>query len=131
MRLSKRVQTEVSTECKVQQQFRETANINSIMRKALKARQMPLEFAERANKGFYGDFTGMDFRAIQERMIEAKESFMRLPSEIRKRFGHSPANLVEFMENPENKVEAQKLGLLPPDKPAADKPAAPAAPSAT
>jgi hypothetical protein len=39
---------------------------------------------------------------------------MALPADIRTQFDNNPANLIGFLNNPANKTEAEKLGLLKP-----------------
>jgi len=60
----------------------------------------------------YGDFTGMEFSNMQNIVANANSAFQELPAEIRSRFKNNPKNLVEFMEHPENREEAIKLGLI-------------------
>ncbi len=51
-------------------------------------------------------------------MIEAQENFMRLPANIRKRFDNDPAQLIEFINDPNNLDEAINIGLAKePEKP--------------
>ena len=44
-------------------------------------------------------------------VASAQQKFDQLPAELRKRFGNSPVQLVEFLSNSENDLEAVKLGL--------------------
>jgi hypothetical protein len=37
---------------------------------------------------------------------------MALPANIRSRFDNDPAKLIDFMENPANREEAESLGLV-------------------
>jgi len=37
---------------------------------------------------------------------------MRLPADLRARFDNDPAQLIQFLENSDNKDEAIKLGLV-------------------
>jgi phage internal scaffolding protein len=60
----------------------------------------------------FGDLTGLDFKAANDLIAAAKSTFENLPSEIRNRFKNSPEELLTFMENPENRDEAIKLGLI-------------------
>ena len=60
----------------------------------------------------FGDMTGIDFQTMQNKVLEAEESFAKLPSEIRKEFENSPAKLLEFMDNPDNREKAIELGLI-------------------
>ena len=62
----------------------------------------------------YGDFTNIeDFHNANNRIIQAREDFLALPSEIREQFDNDPGQLVEFINDPDNIEEAQEMGLLP------------------
>lgn len=60
----------------------------------------------------FGELRGVDFKDMQDRVANAISMFNELPSKIRNRFDNSPAELLRFMENPENRSEAIKLGLI-------------------
>ena len=60
----------------------------------------------------FGDLSGLDFKAMQDKVIEAVNMFGELPSEIRNRFDNSPAELIRFMDNADNRDEPIKLGLI-------------------
>lgn len=62
----------------------------------------------------FGDLSGLDFKTAMDLVTSAKASFDQLPSAVRKRFANSPELLLEFMEHPENRDEAIKLGLISP-----------------
>lgn len=76
----------------------------------------------RPNAGFYGDFTNAsDYQDSLNRVMDAQESFMTLPSDLRLRFQNDPFALLSFLENPANREEAVKLGIISPqidEKPA-------------
>lgn len=63
-------------------------------------------------EGKFGDLTGSDFKEMQDKVLEAKRMFGELPSEIRNRFQNSPYLLLEFMEDQDNRKEAEELGLI-------------------
>jgi phage internal scaffolding protein len=61
----------------------------------------------------YGDFSGIgDYHSALNRVIAAQDEFDALPAQIRARFDNDPANLIEFLENENNRPEAEKLGLV-------------------
>lgn len=66
-----------------------------------------------------GDFSeygpGTDFLSAQNYLVEAQASFDALPAKIRARFQNNPAELLNFLEDPENRSDAIKLGLLNPE----------------
>lgn len=61
--------------------------------------------------------------------INAENAFMSLDAKTRKRFDNDPAQLLSFLENPENRQEAIALGMIPEPvptpSPAAPEPVAP------
>jgi len=61
-----------------------------------------------------GDLTQTDYQTMLNKIITAKEEFSDLPSNIRKRFGNDPGQLLGFMENPNNRKEAEELGIINP-----------------
>jgi len=67
-----------------------------------------------------GDFTEVaDYHSAMIQVAAAQESFMALPSALRKRFGNDPGNLLNFLSDPQNLSEAVSLGLV--NAPPADK----------
>lgn len=66
-------------------------------------------------EGRFGDMTGADFKAMQDKVANAKSMFSALPADVRKFFANQPSNLLEFMEDPNNRDKAIELGLIDPD----------------
>lgn len=63
----------------------------------------------------YGDFTqATDFQEMSNRVIQARNEFMSLPSRIRKRFNNDPGLLIDFLADEDNYQEALELGLVKP-----------------
>jgi phage internal scaffolding protein len=94
-----------------QQHFRDECDINNILRQFNVTGLLP----ENTLSPRYGDFTGIsDYQTALNQVIAAEDEFMRLPAELRARFDNDPGNLIEFLENSENKDEAIKLGLVNP-----------------
>jgi phage internal scaffolding protein len=92
-----------------QQHFKDECDINNILRQFNVTGLLP----ENALSPRYGDFTGIsDYHTALNQVIAAEDEFMRLPAELRARFENDPAQLIEFLENSENKDEAIKLGLV-------------------
>jgi len=96
-----------------QQHFKDECDINNILRQFNITGILP----EHALSPRYGDFTGVtDYHSALNQVIAAEDEFMSLPAETRARFDNDPALLIEFLDNPQNKNEAIKLGLV--NKPA-------------
>lgn len=92
-----------------QQQFKDESDINNI----LKQFNITGELPNAPLSPRYGDFTGIsDYKTALDRVIAADEEFMNLPAQLRARFDNEPANLIEFLENEQNRSEAEKLGLV-------------------
>ncbi|WNK12416.1 MAG: internal scaffolding protein [Microvirus sp.] len=108
-----------------QQHFTEAADLNTIA-KRFGLEKGPLPIAP-LDPNAYGDFSNVpDLRTILDLAHQAKESFNELPPKLRARFNNEPAQLWEFVNDPENADEAVRLGLLkrretPPEPPTADK----------
>ena len=92
-----------------QQHFKDECDINNILRQFNITGLLP----EAPLSPRYGDFSGIgDYHTALNRVMAAKEEFMTLPAQIRARFNNDPANLIEFLENSDNRAEAEELGLI-------------------
>lgn len=61
----------------------------------------------------FGDFSqSTDYTSVVFALDASKRAFESLPSAIRRRFNNDPAELVKFLEDPANREEAEKLGLI-------------------
>lgn len=93
-----------------QQQFKDKCNINEIMRKYHKTGMID---HLRRSPGQYADLTQIkDYDAALNTVINARQSFMTLPSEVRSRFQNEPQALINFLQDEKNYEEGVKLGLL-------------------
>lgn len=60
----------------------------------------------------YGDFSNADdYLACVLRINEAREEFLRLPAQVRKRCDNNPGRFLELVLNPETRGELLELGL--------------------
>ena len=92
-----------------QQHHKDECDINNILRQFNITGLLP----EAALSPRYGDFTGIgDYHTALNQVIAAEDEFMSLPATLRARFGNDPAQLIEFLDNPENYNEAISLGLV-------------------
>ena len=97
-----------------QQQFKEEADINTIVDRFLKSGVLP----SAATMPQYLDYEGVfDFQSAMNVVRQADENFMRLDAKVRARFNNSPQQFLEFFANPENVDEAIRLGLAIPVSP--------------
>lgn len=117
-----------------QQHFGNEVNVNTIMKRS---RGRAVGDPELQARSFFGDFSAsVDYQTAMDIVRRSTEAFMTLPAQTRKRFGNSPQQLIEFMEDDRNLDEAIKLGLakakdVPIKKDEPVKPAASAPTSAT
>jgi len=68
----------------------------------------------------YEDMTGFDYTTAMQQVAEAQSMFNELPSSLRDRFQHDPANFLNFVQDPANAPEARELGLLADEAPHAE-----------
>lgn len=92
-----------------QQHFKDECDINNILRQFNVTGLLP----ESPISPRYGDFTGIsDYHTALNRVIAAQDEFDGLPAQIRARFENDPAQLIEFLEDENNRSEAEELGLV-------------------
>ena len=113
-----------SDESLTQQQFKEEADINTIVDRFLRSGVLPTP----VNMPQYVDYEGVfDFQSAMNVVRAADENFMRLDAKVRARFNNSPQEFLEFFANPENTEEAIRLGLAIPQQAATGSRSEPAA----
>lgn len=98
----------------VEQSHKDEVNINNIVRKHgadLVAKVAALQKFE------YDDVTTNDFQEMMNIMIKARDTFDKVPLDIRKRFGHDPAEFMDFVHNPDNAQALIDMGLAEPPEP--------------
>jgi hypothetical protein len=107
---SKRVSTFNLEPSLTDQQWKEDADPNNIIEKYKRTGQ--LTYVSQI-QGKFADVS--DVQSLHEGLItvqKAKDDFMNLSSEIRKRFNNSVIEMVQFLNDPKNKKEAIELGLV-------------------
>lgn len=93
------------------QSFAKDADINNIMAKYSRTGVLG-DPSRPVRQAVFGDFSGLDFQSDMNRLMDARERFMQLPSDIRNRFNNDPGELIDFVSDPANVEEAVSLGLL-------------------
>jgi len=94
-----------------QQQFKDEADINTIVDRFMKSGVLPTP----VNMPQYVDYEGVfDFQSAMNIVRAADENFMRLEAKVRSRFNNSPQEFLEFFSDPQNAEEAVRLGLAIP-----------------
>lgn len=102
-------------------------DVNDLVRKFGITGKMPLNIRTPQ----YGDFTGIGtYQECLQAVRDAENEFMKLPALIRERFKHNPQNFLDFVEDPKNASEGEKLGIWKLKKQASgSEPASPASDS--
>lgn len=99
----------VEGEKRTQQHFRDEVDINNIVARFERTGQLP----QASGAVTYGDVTSYDFMHMMNIVAKQKAKFMAYPAKIRNMFNNDPAQLLTFLEDPENHDHARKLGILP------------------
>ncbi|WNK14872.1 MAG: internal scaffolding protein [Microvirus sp.] len=93
-----------------QQQFKDETDINTIVKRFGITGELPTN----VRMPTYQDYEEIyDYHSAMNATRLATESFNKMPAEIRARFGNDPGLFVDFCANEGNRVEAEKLGLVP------------------
>ena len=112
------------TQSRTKQSFKDEVNIHSILKRYNKTGV--LVDPSSVNQGRfpqYGDFAnGSEYMSVQNRIAMAHQQFELLPSDLRRKFDNDPSQLLDFLGNPENLEEAQKLGLVKTPEPVFEAP---------
>lgn len=91
-----------------QQQFKQDADINSIMRKFQRGEALN---HVKVYQGEYGIASPLDLHQAQNLIARANSMFADLPSNVRNEFKNEPAQFLEFVQNPDNYDRAIELGI--------------------
>lgn len=104
-----RVTSAVGGVTRTKQAFAEECDVNRIMRRYVKTGELPVG----GRVASYGDFSGpaelLEARAL---IVRAEAQFAALPATVREKFKNDPAAFLMFVQNPDNRPEMKKLGLL-------------------
>lgn len=110
---------EAGEEIRVEQSHVREVDINNIVRKHAGNMELITKISNLSNWR-YDDVTGNDFQESMHIMMKARDSFMDVPSDIRKKFGNDPAAFMDFVQNKDNKKQLVEWGLAnPPEAPMA------------
>jgi phage internal scaffolding protein len=91
------------------QSAEEESNINTIVRRFGLTGELPNDVKMPQT----GDFTNLpDFHTAMNLIRKTQEEFLRVPADIRARFGNDPQAFMHFCEDENNREEARRLGLL-------------------
>lgn len=94
---------------RTKQEFKEECDINEVLRRWTKTRELPPPRAALR----YGDFTQVtDYHEAMSAVTDAETAFNELPAHMRTRFNNDPGELLDFLGEPSNLDEAVELGLV-------------------
>lgn len=96
---------------KTQQNFRDTVNVNTIMKKAHKTGVLPV-LGDIPHFADYSNVT--DYQDSLNKVMAIDVLFAELPSGVRTKFGNDPDAILKFLNDPKNDAEARKIGLIRP-----------------
>ena len=98
-----------SEEGMTQPEFLADSDINTIISR-YQAVQAPLPISDISE---YLDYSQVgDYQTAMQSISAIESYFDSLPATIRRRFNDDPGQLISFMDNPENRSEAETLGLV-------------------
>lgn len=93
-----------------QQHFKDECDVNLILKKFQVTGVLD---HVRDGAPQFGDFSNVsDYLTAQNILIEAQDSFDSLPASLRKRFDNNPVAMLEFLQDDNNRKEAESLGLI-------------------
>lgn len=85
----------------------EACDVNQIVKQFTRTGLMPQRPGAR-----YEDVSSHDYMAMRNYIADTEAMFKGLSARVRARFGGDPYQLLRWLENPENRAEAEKLGLV-------------------
>lgn len=93
-----------------QQHFAEECDINEILKRVARGADVPVN----GGAPVYGDFTVVpqSLTGAFAMIKQANDLFAALPWQARERFGNDPQKMIEFLNDPQNREEGVKLGLV-------------------
>ena len=107
-------QDDVNSMSMTQQHYKDDADINLMIKKYGIDRVVegdPLNPGSVTPK--FDDFTNFpDYHTMNNQIIAVNEAFMQLDAEVRAEFNNDPAELLAFIQDTNNRKEAEEKGLL-------------------
>jgi len=107
--------TDKKSKSRTMQSDMDAADINKLMARFEKTGVI-VDTSGIERKPMFGDFT--QFAGYHEMLSSVREAdryFLTLPAKLRNKFDNDVEKFIAFGEDPANKAEMQKLGLLDPD----------------
>lgn len=104
-------------ESQVQQAAAKAADINHMVQQHMRGAGRfgrPLGDPAATRQPMYLDMPSASFHEQLTNVTRVQQEFMALPSRIRSKFLNNPYQMLMFIENPRNRPEAIKMGLVLP-----------------
>jgi phage internal scaffolding protein len=109
----KRVQLHFTKPSRVKREFRNDADINTIMDRFKKTGVLPVT----GQTPTYMDTTQIpNLQQAMDVMIQAEAAFSGLPAKVRKEFDNNPMTFVEYATKKENLPQLREWGLAKPEE---------------
>lgn len=104
-----RVTVNTGTDSLVEQYHKDDCDIHVILKRYAKTGVLPINDAV----PHYGDFSNVQtYQQAQNLIARVNNYFDSLPSRIRERFSNDPNSFLTFVNDPANREECEKLGIL-------------------
>lgn len=98
-------------ETKAQQHFKDQCDINRIVKDYVKTGLVP----GTTRMPFEEDFVGVtDYHTSMNLVLQANQAFMEFSPQLRERFNNDPGAMLDFINDEQNRAEAESLGLVTP-----------------
>lgn len=107
----------IRDEGKTRQDQRDDADINVIVKRYGLTGQLPQVRPKIPMEADFRDAGDFDLGAALRFVRDADAAFMAYPAEVRAKFDNDPAEFVRFVENPSNKEECIRMGILAKEPP--------------
>lgn len=99
-----------------QQHFANEVDVNMIVERATRTGLLGDPLAMAARQASFGDFSDIgDYQSCVNKVTAANNAFNSLPADVRSRFNNNPAELIAFLSDDKNIIEASELGLVDKD----------------
>lgn len=98
----------------VQQNQADECDINNIVKRFERGGTVP---GNPSQPQFLDLSAPMTYQEMLNHTLEVQKAFERLPPMVRERFRNDPLEMVNFVMDEENRLEAEKIGLIPKEEP--------------
>lgn len=92
------------------QQFKDETDVNYILKRYTKTGILSHVNEIEARFGDWSDVS--DYQDAMNRVLNAKEEFLKLPSIVREKCRNNPMEFLDYIRDDKNRAEAESLGLL-------------------